>query len=600
MPNNHQRTPEEIQQDLYRELGQALNSAAARPDGSHIDLKRYRKVRWFFVKVFLHIIWWDIVLNRPILRWFRTPPLPRWQMIARRFRALAVEMGGVLIKLGQFLSIRVDILPAEVTGELAGLQDEVPPERFEDIVAQIEGDFGRPLPEIFVWLSPQPRGAASLAQAHLARIVTGEEVMVKVLRPGIEVLVETDLTAIGLAIRWLKLYKRVSQRVDLDWLADEFTTVTRNELDLKAEGRNAERFGRDFADDPHVCIPKVYWEYSGVHTLTLENVGYIKIGDLELIEAAGISRSEVADKLYNIYMRQVFVTNFVHVDPHPGNLFIRPLPHPDEIEAGVTGFGVNDPVPYKPGRPFQIVFVDFGMVAVIPERLRAALREYAIGVGTRDAYKIVQSYVNAGVLLPGADLKRLEEAHEAMFERFWGVRVGQMRDVALGEARYFIREYRDVIYEAPFQFQADMLFVVRAIGILSGMATNLDPNFDPWAKTIPFAERFAQEELQQNWQGWLQEVIALGRLVLKLPDQLDRVLTQAQRGNLTVQTSLAPDARKAMQRLEQSVSRLGWMVVAVGLLISGINLYLASQDKSFGLALLVLSLIAFLWGLLRR
>ncbi len=596
MPNNRQRSSEEIQQDLHRKLGQALSPETAKFDSSKIDRKRYRKVRWFFAKAFLHVIWWDIILNRPILRWFRTPPLPRWQKIARRYRFLAVEMGGVLIKLGQFLSIRVDILPAEVTGELAGLQDEVPPERFEDIVAQVEGDFGRPISEIFEWFAPETVGAASLAQAHLARLASGEEVVVKVLRPNIEVLVETDLSAIALAIRWLKYYKRVSRRVDLDWLAEEFMTVTRNELDFEAEGRNAEHFARDFADDPQVCIPKVYWEYSAAYVLTLENVGYIKIGDLAAIDAVGVSRPKVAKKFYNIYMQQTFITNFVHADPHPGNVFIKPLPHPDEIAAGVTDFKPDDPVPYKPDRPFQIVFVDFGMVAVIPERLRASLKEYAIGVGTRDAHKIVQSYVNAGVLLPGADLKRLEEVHEEMFARFWGVRMGQMRDVALNEARYFIREYRDVIYDAPFQFQVDMLFVMRAVGILSGMATNLDPNFDPWTETIPFAERLAADELQQNWRGWWQEFVVLGQLLLKMPTQLDRVLTLAQRGNLTVQTSLAPDARKTIQRLERVINRLNWMVVAVGLLIAGVNLRVSHEGDVLGGSMIILALVAFLWG----
>ena len=601
MSNNRQRTPEEIQQDLHRQLSQTLRPDTRGIEPSKIDKKRYRKVRWFFIKAFASVIWWDIILNRPILRWFRTPPLLRWQQIARRFRYLAVEMGGVLIKLGQFLSIRVDILPPEVTGELAGLQDEIPAERFEDIIAQIEQDFDLPISEVFTWFDPEPVGAASLAQAHLARLPSGEEVVVKVQRPWIDVLVETDLTVIALAIRWLKFYKRISQRVDLEWLAEEFTTVTRNELDFEAEGKNAERFAVDFADDPQVYIPKVYWAYSAARTLTLENVGYIKIGDLEAIEAAGISRAQVAKKFYNIYMQQTFVTNFVHADPHPGNIFIKPLLQPTEIEAGITDFGPNDPVPYYAGRSFQIVFVDFGMVAVIPERLRAALREYAIGVGTRDAHKIVQSYVHAGTLLPGADLKRMEEAHEAMFERFWGVRMGQMRDVAFNEARYFFREYRDVIYDAPFQFQVDMLFVMRAVGILSGMATNLDPDFDPWAETIPFAERLAADELQRDWREWLQEIAVFGQLVFKLPGQLDRVLALAQRGNLTVQASLAPDTRKTIKQLEQSVNRLSWMVVAVGMLIAGVNLIGAEGNTGLlGQGLMILAAVAFGWGLLRR
>jgi predicted unusual protein kinase regulating ubiquinone biosynthesis (AarF/ABC1/UbiB family) len=597
VPNERQRTPAEIQQDLTRELSQTLGSTSGRPDPSKIDTKRYRKVRWFFATAFLQVIWWDVILNRPILNRFRTPPLPRWQRIARRYRVLAVEMGGVLIKLGQFLSIRVDILPPEVTGELARLQDEIPPEPLEEIVAQIEEDFGSPISEIFDWFAPTALGAASLAQVHLARLVSGQEVVVKVLRPRIDVLVETDLAAISQALQWLKYYKRISHRVNLDWLAEEFTRITRSELDFLAEGRHAERFAQDFADDPQIYVPRVYWDFSAARTLTLENVDYIKIGDLQGIDATGVNRADVAQTFYNSYMEQIFVTNFVHSDPHPGNVFVKPLPVPEEDR---TEFHPNDPVPYQSDRPFQLVFVDFGMVATIPDRLRAALREYAIGVGTRDAYRVVQSYEDAGVLLPDADRRRIEEATADMFQRLWGVRMGQVREMAATEAQYFMNEYRDLVYDAPFQFPADMLFVVRAIGILSGMATNLDPNFDPWAATIPFAERLAKEELSRDWRTWLQEAVDLGQLALRLPTRLDRMLTEAERGNLTVQTSLAPDTRKTIRRLEQSINRLAWMVVAAALLIAGVNLYVGSDGTGFGLWLMAAALVVFLWGLFKR
>jgi predicted unusual protein kinase regulating ubiquinone biosynthesis (AarF/ABC1/UbiB family) len=270
---------------------------------ARIDFRRYRKVRRFVTRTFIHVLWWDMFLNVPGLRRFRPPAVGRWARIARRYRHLAGEMGGVLIKLGQFLSVRVDLLPSEVTRELAGLQDEVPPERFEDIVRQIEDDFGRPLSEVFSWVSPEPVGAASLAQVHPARLPSGEPVVVKVLRPGIDVLVETDLAAARLAFRLLKVSRKLRRRVDLDRLAEEIATTTRRELDLANEGRNAERFAQDFADDPRVTIPRVVWSASARRTLTLENVGYLKIADLAAIERAGISRPEVARVLYRIYMQ---------------------------------------------------------------------------------------------------------------------------------------------------------------------------------------------------------------------------------------------------------------------------------------------------------
>jgi predicted unusual protein kinase regulating ubiquinone biosynthesis (AarF/ABC1/UbiB family) len=213
---------------------------------------------------------------------------------------------------------------------------------------------------------------------------------------------------------------------------------------------------------------------------------------------------------------------------------------------------------------------------------------------------MVQAYRDAGVLLPGADLKRLEQATADMFQRIWGIRMGQIKDLAETEMRYFVQEYRDIVYEAPFQFPADMLFVLRAIGILSGMATNLDPNFDPWAETIPFAERLAKDELQKNWRGWLEEIVTLGQLTFKLPGQVNRFLTLVEQGNLTIQTALAPDARKLLERLHGSINRLTWMVAAVGLLLAGVILRASGQDEQLGLGLVIGAGLIFLWGLIRK
>jgi predicted unusual protein kinase regulating ubiquinone biosynthesis (AarF/ABC1/UbiB family) len=552
---------------------------------TRIDSRRYRKLRRFLVGVFLHAFWWDIVLRQPGLRSLRQPPLPRWQEIARRYRLLAIDLGGVLIKLGQFLSTRVDVLPHEITQALSGLQDEVPPAAVEKIKAAVETDLGRPISNLFVEFDEEPVGSASLAQVHSAVLADGERIVVKVLRPGIEVLVETDLTAIALAARWLKLWKPVRRRVDLDRMVEEFARTTRAELDLEAEGRNAERIAADFEDDPQVYFPRIHWGFSGSRTLTMEDVSFIKIADHDGLSRAGIDRAAVARKLYQTYMRQIFVTNYIHADPHPGNIFVRPLTA-NEAEAAEGGV------------PFQLVFVDFGMMAEVPERLRSALREYAIGLGLRDAHRVVHSYVAAGVLLPGADLKRLEEVHEEMFTRFWGVRLGEMRDLALKQAAYFMRQYWDLILDVPFQAPVELLFVSRAVGLLAGLATSLDPEFDPWSETMPFAQELAKEELREEAGDWVDQLVQHGQLFLRLPMQTERVLTQAQRGKLTVQASLAPDAERALYRLDKTLRRLVWVVLSAATLIAGILLYLELPGTPWGWLLMAGSGLLLAWAFL--
>ena len=554
-----------------------------------MDTWRYLRVAWFFARMFLSTIWWDLFLRHvPGLRGVaQRNSLPRWQAWAQRFRKLAVSQGGVLIKLGQFLSTRVDVLPSTVTDELKGLQDEVPSESLDEIRALIAAEFGRPVEQIFSCFEPEPAAAASLAQVHRACLLDGTNVVVKVQRPRIERLVATDLAAMRLAIRWLKWYRRIARRVDLDQLYAEFSATTRAELDFIAEGHNADRFAANFADDPGVYIADVFWEYTTRRVLTLENVASIKINDFAAIDAAGISRPQLARKLYDTYLEQIFVHHFMHADPHPGNLFVHPLPRDPAAAAGSP-------------TPFLLIFVDFGMVAMIPERLRSGLRDYVIAVGTRDAHLMVKAYQEAGVLLPGADVKRLEALHALLFSQLGGVPIGKLSDAAMEQAQIVIHEYRDIIYEMPFQFPTDMLFTVRAVAILSGMATSLDPEFDPWAATLPFAQRMAGKEGLWDWRKWLGEAAELGRLAVRLPGRMDRFLAQAERGELVVQYSLAPDAAKAVRRIERSVDRLTWGIVSVGLLVAGVVLRASEGASGLSTGLLVAAAAAFLWGLTRR
>ncbi len=461
----------------------------ARTPAAPFNLRRYLRVVGYFARTFAGFIWWEILLRRLLGRRFVSRSASeRWQRIARRYRALAVDLGGVLIKLGQFLSARVDVLPAVVTAELSGLQDEVPAETLADIQAVVEAEFGRPVDQVFGQFAPQPEAAASLAQVHGARLPDGDPVVVKVQRPGIDTLVETDLRAIRTAARWLKRYRPVRRRVDLDLLYDEFSRTTRNELDFVAEGHNAEHFAQDFADDPSIRIPRVYWETTSRRVLTMQNVAAIKIGDHAAIEAAGIDRAQVAQRLFGAYLQQVFVHNFVHADPHPGNLFVEPL----------------EPVEGQP-RPFLLTFVDFGMVATVPERARKHLRDALVGFATSDTARMVRAYQGAGLLLPGADLARLEEVQTELFDRYRGITMRQARDIMMDQWHDLAREYRDLLYDMPFQIPTDLLFVGRAIAILSGMATALDPDFDPWQAIAPFAEQLAKEEVGGNWRGWLAE-----------------------------------------------------------------------------------------------
>jgi predicted unusual protein kinase regulating ubiquinone biosynthesis (AarF/ABC1/UbiB family) len=558
---------------------------------------RYLRIVRYFAGVFAHLLLWDITLRRILgHRFVERSANRRWQRIALRYRALAIELGGLLIKLGQFLSVRVDVLPRVVTAELAGLQDEVPAERLADIQAVIEAEFGQPVGRVFTRFAPEPEAAASLAQVHRARLLTGDEVVVKVQRPGIESVVETDLRAIRTAARWLKRYRPIRRRVDLDHLYDEFSRTTRNELDFIAEGHNAERFAQDFLDDEGVRIPRIYAQTSTRRVLIMEDVASIKITDFEAIEAAGISRAEVARRLFDTYLKQIFVHNFIHADPHPGNLFVQPLkPTAGQLKPFEQAL-LGD----APSRPFRLVFVDFGMVATVPERVRKHLRDFLLGFASKDAARIVRAYQGAGILLPGADLARLEEIEATMLERYWGLTLQQAQQLAMSEWQSLALEYRDILYEMPFQLPTDLLFVGLAMAILFGMATTLDPGFDPWKSIAPFAGQMATEEVKRDWRGVLEELERATRLLLSLPGQADRFFSQASRGELSVRTSWAPDATRTLHRVETAVNRLSSAVIFAALLLAAMGVYGLEGLGVASLILFGLAAVALLVTLTRR
>ncbi|MDJ0784392.1 MAG: AarF/UbiB family protein [Desulfosarcinaceae bacterium] len=577
----------------------AAASAAHAGHAVHIG-KRIRRLRRYFLLLLLKTLWWDVICNVAPLRWLRPSAERRWAALATQFAELATELGGVLIKLGQFLSTRVDILPPEVIQELAGLQDRIDPEPIGEITAFLAAQFGRPVSAVFAAFEEAPLGAASLAQAHRARLPDGAPVVVKVLRPHIDRIVEADLTVLDRLVRRLGWIRAVRERLDLEQLLREFAATTRLELDLLREKGELEQFAIDFGRRTEIHIPRVFADFCLPAVLTLEDVAYIKINDTAAMRACGIDPAQVADRLYDAYMFQIFVTHRVHVDPHPGNLFVRPLPTEAEQAEGCAAFLPGDPVPSAEARDFQLVFIDFGMTALVSERLKAAMRMGAIGVGTQDARKIVQALIMAGTLRPGADLRRLEEAHQEWLQKIWGLRLGSLNETARRELRYFLREYRDLVRHTPFQVQADMLYIGRAVGLLAGLATAIDPEFDPWSRSLAYARRFAKEELTEDWQGLWEELYLLGKSMWQIPGELEQVLSRAKQGALAVQVSLSPQTRRAIRRIDSSVHRFAWMLIAAALLVSGVNLYIAGKVRPFGMIMMGLAGGAFLWGMRRR
>jgi predicted unusual protein kinase regulating ubiquinone biosynthesis (AarF/ABC1/UbiB family) len=531
----------------------------------------------FYIRIGMGIIFWDIVLRRIGLRRLSRRTLSgRYQRIAQRYRKLAVALGGVWIKVGQFLSARVDVLPDYITAELAGLQDEVPEEPIDDMLAVVEAEFGRPVEEVFEWLDSQALASASLGQVHRAKLPNGEEVVVKVQRPGIEQIIGVDLQALKRVIGWLKRYRAITRRADLDAIYEEFSRTLLVELDYLAEGENARTFAAMFADDPKVRIPAVYGDFTTKRVLTLEDVYFIKISDYAEIEKAGIALSDVAKRLFDSYLGQIFHEGFFHADPHPGNLFVEPLAD-DE---------------------WRLVFVDFGMVGRLPAQAKQGLRDLAIAIGTRDLDRLLQAYQKLQVLLPTANLDRIREAEKIMWDRFWGRSMSELRAIHPREMRQMMHQFRDVMYEMPFQIPTDLIFLGRCIAILSGMCTGLDPDFNLFAGLAPFARELVQDETGEWWDQILEVLMEQGKSILTLPSRLESTLGKMERGDLIVTARAAPELDRSLSRLIRAVNRLAAVVVFSVLLIVGSLLYI-NDERLLGSIGLGLGLLAALYVLRR-
>ncbi|MEA5155371.1 ABC1 kinase family protein [Raineyella sp.] len=545
---------------------------------------RYRRIVGFFARVTASFIWWEIILRR--LGLGRLADRTRTRRNARtaaRFRVLAISMGGLMIKVGQFLSARLDVLPVEITDELSGLQDQVPPEEFAAIHEVALAELELPLAEHFAWFDEEPLAAASLGQVHRARLKDADaadlgyaDVVVKVQRPHIQQVIEVDLAALRRVAGWLTHYRPVASRADVRGLVEEFATTTLAEVDYLAEASNAETFATNFADDVRVSVPRVVWELTARRVLTLEDVSAIRIGDHDAISAAGIDRGEVATVLADTYLQQIFVDGFFHADPHPGNLFVTPQP-------GAA-----------PGEPaWRLTFIDFGMVGRVPDTLREGLTEALIAVGTRDGARLVHSMQTLDVLLPGADLALIERATLQVFERFGGMSMNQLRGIDHAEMMRFGLQFRDLMLEMPFQLPQNLLMLGRSIGILSGMCTGLDPDFNIWGTITPYAEELVAEEGGSTARRVLTEAGKIAVVALGLPGRTDRVLTMAERGELTLGTPLLT---RQVRRLERTIRRTNGILVFAAVLVAGA--LVTGADPLLGRWLMILSVVPLLWTMM--
>ena len=543
---------------------------------------RYRRILRFAAWNLATTWWFELFLPRIGLGGVAARTRSRrMRQFARRFHDLAVELGGLMIKVGQFLSSRLDVLPPEITKELEGLQDEVPPVAFPGIAALAGQELGAPPDQVFASVDESPIAAASLGQAHRARLDpldagdTGlDAVVLKVQRPGIGAIVDVDLAALRKVAGWLSHVRLVSRRADMRALVEEFAMISLQEIDYLHEAVNAERFAADFAGDDRVAVPEVVWERTTRRVLTLEDVTAIKITDARALRAAGIDPATVAPVFAAIMFDQLFTNGFFHADPHPGNIFVTP------VRAGAGE------------RPWKLTFIDFGMMGEVTPSTRSGLRKLLIAAAARDGKGLVAAINDVGVLMPSADSVGLERAMTQLFARFGGMGFAELREVDPREFRDFAVEFGDVVRSLPFQLPENFLLIIRAMSLTSGVCSALDERFNLWDSVEPYAAQLLRDERGNVVQDVARQALDAAGIALRLPGRLDALAGRLEEGSLEV---AVPRLERQAARLERAGRRAASAVVFGALLVAGA--IVRADDLAAGNALMAASSLPLLHAL---
>lgn len=540
---------------------------------------RYRRILRF-AAWHLAVTWWfELLLPRIGLgKVAERTRVRRMRKFAQRFHALAVELGGLMIKVGQFMSSRLDVLPPEITAELEGLQDEVPPVPFPAIRALAEAELGASLEAVFAFVDEVPIAAASLGQAHRAQLLPGnaadtglDSVVVKVQRPGIDAIIDVDLAALRKVGGWLGRLRFVSKRANVPALVEEFAKTSLEEIDYLNEAANSERFAADFDGDDRVTVPGVVWERTTRRVLTLEDVTAIKITDSQALLAAGIDPAQVAPVFASIMFDQLFASGFFHADPHPGNIFVTPTADP------------------AAERPWRLTFIDFGMMGEVPAKTRSGLRKLLIAAASRDGKGLVSAIGDVGVLVPSTDTAELERAMTQLFARFGGMGFAELREVDPREFQDFAGEFGEVVRSLPFQLPENFLLIIRAMSLTSGVCSSLDARFNLWDSVEPYAGQLLRDERGNLVKDVAAQALDTAAVTFGLPKRLDGLLIRLESGSLPV---ASPRLERRLARLVRAAQQVASAVIFGALLIAGA--VVRSGDTVFGNVLMIVAVLPLL------
>ena len=486
----------------------------------------------------------------------------------RRARWLTQEflgLGSAFIKLGQLLSARPDVLPADLVEQLATLQDRVPAFPFAVVQDLLEQELGERCAEI-IDLESEPLGSASLAQVHRASLRSGRQVVLKVQRPGLERTFRLDLEVMQQVAAAVQRHPRWGRGRDWIGIAQECRRVLLRELDFRLEAEHAARFRQQFLDDPGIRIPAVVWELSTRRVLCLDYVPGIKITDRQALLEAGIVPAAVAEKGAASYLQQLVRFGFFHADPHPGNL-------------AVAADGA-------------LIYYDFGMMGQLSSRLRGRLGSMVRAAAGRDAAGLVTELQQAGLIAPGVDPGPVRRLVRVMLEE------ALTPPFSANVLERLSGDLYDLVYGQPFRLPPELIFVMRALSTFEGVGRSLDSSFSLVSIARPYLLPLMTSSGGSGGGGSggandlfseiSRQAAEVGSRALGIPKRLDDSLARIEQGDLQVQIR-AGETDRLLRRLALAQQAAGQSILLAGLAVAAALLAVSARP-----ALVIIPLLASL------
>lgn len=546
-----------------------------RMTGTYRNIKRYRQIMFVFFRYGFD----DVIDRLGILHFIHLgrriiPKLNARELetitTAERLRFALEELGPTFIKLGQMLSVRPDLIPERFVVEFQKLQDEVPPFPVEQASAKIEKHLGAPIKQMFTYFDENPLAAASIAQVHRAVLHSGEEVVVKIQRPDIRRIIETDLNIFNNIAGLIEKYIQESEFYSPRLIVEEFAKTIRRELDFIREGRNIDRFRRNFEGDKTVYVPNVFWEFTTDHILTMEYIDGIKASELDKLEKAGYDRKQIAFNGAQAILKQIFEHGFFHADPHPGNIFV--------LQNNV------------------IAPLDYGMMGSIDNEQKEAIGNMLIGVVKKDIKRILRVFQSLGILDDVSDIKNLKLDVEDFLDRYYEVPLSQL------DIGKIIIELTDVIRNNRIKLPADLMLMAKAMVTEEGVGRNLDPDLDFMTLAKPYVRKIMLRRFDPRYQ-FKEFTFAFddfNSLLKVFPSEFREIIAKIKNGDLKIKFE-HHGLEGFVDELEKLGNRLSLSLIITGLIIgSSLIIQLDKGPYIFGLPVIGMLgyLIAAILGLL--